>query len=177
MEFSDSTHPPQFNPSVLTASAVMISPFYQPWEQRLLLHSYLWLQISTQERQSGRRIYIYLFMHTHFSRSSALLQLRIATNQKCDRVTPAAVSDVGTWTSVITPLMDFGSWVAWVLLKITPVTPTTSSQELKLVEPALTAFPIISITGLTSTTTFSPKQGQQVRQIPPCLQWFVAHRG
>lgn len=169
MEFSDSPHPPQFSPSVLTASAVMISLFYLPWEQRLLLHSYLWLQISTHERQSGRNIYIYIFMYTHFPRSSVLLQITTCTNQNCDRVTPAAVSDCttdGFW--FLSCLGTSGDYTCNTYHIITGI---------KLLEPALTAFPIISITGLTSTTTLSPKQGQQVRQIPPCLQWFAAHRG
>jgi len=37
VEFSDSTGPAQFHPSVLTAASVTISPFYLPLEQRLLL--------------------------------------------------------------------------------------------------------------------------------------------
>lgn len=41
VEFSDSTHPAQFNPSVLMAASVMISPFYLTCEQRLILYSYL----------------------------------------------------------------------------------------------------------------------------------------
>lgn len=43
--------------------------------------------------KAGREEYmcIYIFMYTHFSRSSVLLQMRIGTNQNCDRV--------NTWSS------------------------------------------------------------------------------